>query len=64
MGWTFPWASSFSSDFNFDFGAAFTQAQQQTGIVYNYGREPAQGCAGPEIPTRATPEGPALFVAM
>src|SRR5712691_6993308 len=25
MGWTFPWASSFGSDFNFDFQAAYTE---------------------------------------
>src|SRR3982075_4575490 len=24
MGWTFPWASSFGSDFNFDFSVGFT----------------------------------------
>jgi predicted dithiol-disulfide oxidoreductase (DUF899 family) len=27
MGWTFPWASSFGSDFNFDFGISFTEEQ-------------------------------------
>jgi predicted dithiol-disulfide oxidoreductase (DUF899 family) len=37
MGWSFPWASSRSSDFNYDFHAAFTQEQQQSGVVdYNY----------------------------
>jgi predicted dithiol-disulfide oxidoreductase (DUF899 family) len=37
MGWSFPWASSFDSDFNYDFHAAFTQEQQQSGIVdYNF----------------------------
>lgn len=40
MGWEFPWASSFSSDFNFDYGASFTEAQQREGIEYNYRREP------------------------
>ena len=25
MGWTFPWASSFGSDFNFDFDVSFTE---------------------------------------
>src|SRR5579859_4293284 len=39
MGWTFPWASSFASDFNFDFGVSFTEDQQRRGIVeYNYRR--------------------------
>lgn len=42
MGWTFPWASSFGSDFNFDFAVGFTAAQQdEGGIEYNYRREPA-----------------------
>jgi predicted dithiol-disulfide oxidoreductase (DUF899 family) len=41
LGWSFPWASSFGSDFNFDFGASFTEAQQRDGIEYNYQREPA-----------------------
>ena len=40
MGWTFPWASSFGSDFNFDFGVGFTEQQQRKeGIEYNYRRE-------------------------
>ena len=39
MGWTFPWASSAGSDFNFDFNVAFTEAQQREGTVdYNYRR--------------------------
>jgi predicted dithiol-disulfide oxidoreductase (DUF899 family) len=39
MGWTFPWASSLSSDFNFDFSVAFTEEQQRKGDVeYNYRR--------------------------
>ena len=42
MGWTFPWASSLASDFNFDFTASFTEEQQrQGGIEYNYRREAA-----------------------
>jgi predicted dithiol-disulfide oxidoreductase (DUF899 family) len=39
MGWTFPWASSADSDFNFDFNVAFTEVQQRDGTVeYNYRR--------------------------
>ncbi|MGO4329104.1 DUF899 domain-containing protein [Cupriavidus sp. 2TAF22] len=39
MGWTFPWASSLDSDFNFDFNVSFTEAQQRAGdIEYNYRR--------------------------
>lgn len=40
MGWTFPWASSLGSDFNFDFNVSFTAVQQRGGgIEYNYRRE-------------------------
>ncbi|MFZ5895666.1 MAG: DUF899 domain-containing protein [Myxococcota bacterium] len=40
MGWTFPWASSHTSDFNRDFNVQFTEAQQREGsIEYNYRRE-------------------------
>jgi len=39
MGWTFPWASSLGSDFNFDFNVSFTEEQQREGVVeYNYRR--------------------------
>jgi predicted dithiol-disulfide oxidoreductase (DUF899 family) len=42
MGWTFPWASSFPSDFNNDFSVSFTEAEQREGdIEYNYRREAA-----------------------
>jgi predicted dithiol-disulfide oxidoreductase (DUF899 family) len=37
MGWSFPWASSNDTDFNFDFHATITEEQQQSGAVeYNY----------------------------
>ena len=37
MGWTFPWASSLGSDFNFDFQASVTEEQQRSGFVdYNF----------------------------
>jgi predicted dithiol-disulfide oxidoreductase (DUF899 family) len=29
MGWIFPWASSFGSDFNFDFNVSATEEQQR-----------------------------------
>lgn len=39
MGWTFPWASSQSSDFNADFSVSITEAQQRAGgAEYNYRR--------------------------
>src|ERR1044071_1852009 len=31
MGWTFPWASSFGSEFNYDFSVGFTEEQQREG---------------------------------
>src|SRR5574341_1921849 len=54
MGWTFPWASSFGGDFNFDFNVAFTEEQQQQGgIEYNFRREAAWQQRGDEgIATR------------
>jgi predicted dithiol-disulfide oxidoreductase (DUF899 family) len=37
MGWSFPWASSFDSDFNYDFNVSCTEEQQQSGVVeYNF----------------------------
>jgi len=39
MGWTFPWASSFESDFNFDYSVGFTKEQMQKGAEYNFRRE-------------------------
>jgi predicted dithiol-disulfide oxidoreductase (DUF899 family) len=63
MGWTFPWASSFGSDFNFDFNVSVTEEQQRAGAVdYNYRRAATQPVA--ERPLRATPEGAAKGAAM
>jgi predicted dithiol-disulfide oxidoreductase (DUF899 family) len=36
MGWTFPWASSAPSRFNFDFGVSFTERQLAEGAEFNY----------------------------
>jgi predicted dithiol-disulfide oxidoreductase (DUF899 family) len=37
MGWSFPWASSFGSDFNYDFGVAHTKEEWESGAVeYNF----------------------------
>jgi predicted dithiol-disulfide oxidoreductase (DUF899 family) len=60
MGWTFPWASSFGSQFNFDFNASFTEEQQRQGIEYNYEREEPLG----EIPSRTASDGPSQGAAM
>jgi predicted dithiol-disulfide oxidoreductase (DUF899 family) len=38
MGWSFPWVSSYGSDFNYDFHVSFKQEQLAAGKVdYNYG---------------------------
>ena len=60
MGWTFPWASAFGSDFNPDFSVGFTPDQQREGIEYNYRREPPLA----EIPSRRTPDGTETFAGM
>ena len=37
MGWSFPWASSLGSDFNYDFNTSVTEEQQRAGFVeYNF----------------------------
>ena len=40
MGWSFPWASSFRSDFNFDYGVGLTDRQQDEGYDYNFQDKP------------------------
>lgn len=61
MGWTFLWASSFGSDFNFDFDVAFTEEQQsQGGIEYNYRHEAPMT----DIPSRSTSDGATKFASM
>jgi predicted dithiol-disulfide oxidoreductase (DUF899 family) len=37
MGWSFPWASSFGSDFNYDFHVTHTKKEWQSGAAeYNF----------------------------
>jgi predicted dithiol-disulfide oxidoreductase (DUF899 family) len=37
MGWSFPWASSFESDFNYDLDVTHSKEEWQSGAVdYNY----------------------------
>jgi predicted dithiol-disulfide oxidoreductase (DUF899 family) len=39
MGWTFPWASSFETDFNSDYSVSITEEEQRAGSgAYNYRR--------------------------
>ncbi len=52
MGWSFPWASSASSDFNFDFNVSITEEQQlKGGTEYNYQPTPARTAA--DVPAMA-----------
>ena len=70
MGWSFPWASSHGSDFNYDFNVSNTEEQQREGAVeYNYRREAASQARDSErvvaeVPSRATPDGATTFAAM
>lgn len=51
MGWTFPWASSHSSDFNGHFNVQFTEKEQRDGrIEYNYRREGSWQTMGSDTP--------------
>jgi predicted dithiol-disulfide oxidoreductase (DUF899 family) len=61
MGWSFPWASSFGSDFNYDFGVAYTEEQlpsvERSGEVeYNFTKD-----AWPSFSAVRSPIGPALL---
>jgi predicted dithiol-disulfide oxidoreductase (DUF899 family) len=49
MGWTFPWASSYGSDFNFDFGVSSTDERPLR--EYNF---------RPIDPSRSGPEQPGM----
>src|SRR5580704_15128421 len=61
MEWSFPWASSLSGDFNFDFNVSVTEKQQHDGsFQYNYARGGHVLDAKPE----AAAEGPVAFAAM
>ena len=55
LGWNFPWASSFATDFNDEFGVRYTEQQQREGIEYNYHREE---------PWKGAGEGAKSFAAM
>jgi predicted dithiol-disulfide oxidoreductase (DUF899 family) len=61
MGRTFPWASSFGSDFNFDFNVSFSGEQLRDGAEYNFRRDdPVMNIARAGTPA----SGPAEFAAM
>jgi predicted dithiol-disulfide oxidoreductase (DUF899 family) len=59
LGWTFPWASSFGGDFNFDFNVSITEEQQRAGgVEYNYRR------GGPPLVAGSIPAPGARFAEM
>ncbi len=50
MGWRFPWVSSFSNSFNFDYRVSFTKEQMAQGKVdYNYTMQPFPSEEAPGI---------------
>ncbi|MEU7061705.1 thioredoxin family protein [Streptomyces sp. NPDC046197] len=62
MGWSFPWASSFDSDFNHDFGVAHTKEEWESGVVeYNFRpmdvRPPKAGEENPALTEMAASVG-------
>jgi predicted dithiol-disulfide oxidoreductase (DUF899 family) len=40
LGWSFPWASSFGTDFNADYSVGLTSEQQDRGYEYNFQEKP------------------------
>jgi predicted dithiol-disulfide oxidoreductase (DUF899 family) len=53
MGWSFPWASSYGSDFNFDFGVAHTKEEWEAGAVkYNFREEDMRPATADEKSSR------------
>jgi predicted dithiol-disulfide oxidoreductase (DUF899 family) len=52
MGWSFPWASSSGSDFNYDYNVSFTKEDLASGkIFYNFAETPVPaGSSGTEQP--------------
>jgi predicted dithiol-disulfide oxidoreductase (DUF899 family) len=67
MGWTFPYVSASGSDFNFDFGASFTEEQRKefadevlAGAEGNEEIEQLAASCGTDVPGYITTEGPGL----
>ncbi len=50
MGWKFPWVSSVSSDFNFDYHVSFTKEELESGKVFYNFREISSDDANDELP--------------
>jgi len=64
MGWSFPWASSHASDFNYDFNISFTEQQQRLGATeYNFRKGHVDSRTNEINPKEAAPEGGKKFAA-
>jgi predicted dithiol-disulfide oxidoreductase (DUF899 family) len=63
MGWSFAWASSLDSDFNYDFNTSFTKEQQRSGSIdYNYPK--ASSLQQASRSSAGSDSGPGEFAAM
>jgi predicted dithiol-disulfide oxidoreductase (DUF899 family) len=51
-GWTFPWYSSYGSDFNYDFHVTLDQSVAP--MEYNFSAEPLEGDQPMELPGRSS----------
>jgi predicted dithiol-disulfide oxidoreductase (DUF899 family) len=57
MGWSFPWASSRGSDFNYDFNVSHTQEQQRSRTIeYNYRKSGVSSRSNEIAEIEAVPE--------
>jgi predicted dithiol-disulfide oxidoreductase (DUF899 family) len=52
MGWRFPWASAFGTDFNYDYHVSFAEDELAKGkVAYNFSETPVPaGTTGTELP--------------
>jgi predicted dithiol-disulfide oxidoreductase (DUF899 family) len=65
LGWTFTWASSLDSDFNYDFNTSFTEEQQRSGSIdYNYSTLGTTPDSKARSKTRQDPLVPGRFASM
>lgn len=61
MGWSFPWFSSFDSEFNYDYQASVRQEDMEAGTAeYNYAKRVIPGTEAPGISVFAR-EGDDIF---
>lgn len=62
LGWSFPWFSSYGSDFNYDYGVSFTPEDLARGwVTYNYARRETSMSELPGISVFSKDESGAVF---